>query len=144
MIVETLLVGLVLALLWAEVTDISPGGIIVPGYFALYFDRPLRVAATLAVALLTLAVYKLLVRHLILFGRRRFVLMVLVGAVLAQAWLLILPGVFAAPAGLRVIGWIIPGILASSLARQKVLPTLASLAAVSTLTFAVVRLVELL
>ncbi len=144
MTVETLLVGLVLALLWAEVTDISPGGIIVPGYFALYLDRPLRVAATLAVALLTLAIYKLLVRHLILFGRRRFVLIVLVGAVLAQAWLLIFPGVFAAPAGLRVIGWIIPGILASSLARQKALPTLASLAAVSTLTFAVVRLAGLL
>jgi poly-gamma-glutamate biosynthesis protein PgsC/CapC len=144
MTVETLLVGLVLALLWAEIMDVSPGGIIVPGYFALYLDRPLRVAATLAVALLTLAVYKLLVRHLILFGRRRFVLMVLVGAVLSQAWLLVLPELFAAPAGIRVIGWIIPGILASSLARQRILPTLASLAAVSTLTFAVVRLVALL
>jgi len=144
MTVETLLVGLVLALLWAEIMDVSPGGIIVPGYFALYLDRPLRVAATLAVALLTLAVYKLLVRHLILFGRRRFVLMVLVGAVLSQAWLLVLPELFAAPAGIRVIGWIIPGILASSLTRQKILPTLASLAAVSTLTFAVVRLVALL
>jgi len=144
MIVETLLVGLVLALLWAEITDISPGGIIVPGYFALYLDRPLRAAATLAVALLTLAIYRFLARHLILFGRRRFVLMVLVGAVLSQAWLLVLPRVFAAPIELRVIGWIIPGILASSLARQKVLPTLASLAVVSTLTFAVVRLVSLL
>jgi gamma-polyglutamate biosynthesis protein CapC len=144
MTVETLLVGLVLALLWAEITDVSPGGIIVPGYFALYLDRPLRVAATLAVALLTLAVYKLLVRHVILFGRRRFVLMVLVGAVLSQAWLLFLPELFAAPAGIRVIGWIIPGILASSLARQKILPTLASLAAVSTLTFAVVKLAALL
>ena len=100
-------------------------------------------AATLAVALLTLAAYKILVRHLILFGRRRFVLMVLVGAVLAQAWLL-LSGPSAAPAGLRVIGLIIPGILASSLARQKPVPTLASLAAVSTLTFAVARLVALL
>jgi len=144
MIVETLLVGLVLALLWAEITDLSPGGIIVPGYFALYLDRPLRAAATLAVALLTLAIYRFLARHLILFGRRRFVLMVLVGAVLSQAWLLVLPRVFAAPVELRVIGWIIPGILASSLARQKVLPTLASLAVVSTLTFAVVRLVSLL
>ena len=144
MTVEPLLIGLVLALLWAEVTDISPGGIIVPGYFALYLDRPLRVVATLAVALLTLAIYKVLVRRLILFGRRRFVLMVLVGAVLAQAWLLLLPGLFAAPAGLRVIGWIIPGILASSLTRQKVLPTLASLAVVSTLTFALVKLVALL
>jgi poly-gamma-glutamate biosynthesis protein PgsC/CapC len=144
MIVETLLIGLVLALLWAEITDISPGGIIVPGYFALYLDRPLRAAATLAVALLTLAIYRFLARHLILFGRRRFVLMVLVGAVLSQAWLLVLPRVFAAPVELRVIGWVIPGILASSLVRQKVLPTLASLAAVATLTFAAVRLVSLL
>ncbi len=144
MIVETLLIGLVLALLWAEITDLSPGGIIVPGYFALYLGRPLRAAATLAVALLTLAVYRSLARHLILFGRRRFVLMVLVGAVLSQAWLLVLPGLFDAPLELRVIGWVIPGILASSLVRQKVLPTLASLAAVATMTFAVVRLVSLL
>jgi len=144
MIVETLLIGLVLALLWAEITDVSPGGIIVPGYFALYLGQPLRAAATLAVALLTLAAYKVLVRRLILFGRRRFVLMVLVGAVLSQAWLLVSPGLFAAPAGLRVIGLIIPGILASSLARQKIGPTLASLASVSTLTFAVARLAALL
>jgi len=144
MIIETLLIGLVLALLWTEITDISPGGLIVPGYLALYLGQPARVAATLAAALLALAVYRVLARRLILFGRRRFVLMVLVGAVLAQAWLLLLPGLFAAPAGLRVIGWIIPGILASSLARQKAAPTLASLAAVSTLTFAVARLVAAL
>jgi poly-gamma-glutamate biosynthesis protein PgsC/CapC len=144
MIVETLLIGLVLALLWAEITDLSPGGIIVPGYFALYLDRPLRAATTLAVALLTLAITRFLARRLILFGRRRFVLMVLVGAVLSQIWLLVLPRLFAAPVELRVIGWVIPGILASSLARQKLLPTLASLAAVATLTFAVVRLVSLL
>jgi len=144
MIVETLLIGLVLALLWAEVTDISPGGIIVPGYFAVYLDRPLCAAATLAVALVTLALYRFLARHLILFGRRRFVLMVLVGAVLSQAWLLIAPGLFGAPVELHVIGWIVPGILASSLVRQKFLPTLASLAAVSTLTYAVAGLVALL
>lgn len=144
MVVETLLVGLLLALLWAEVTDVSPGGLIVAGYFALYLDRPLRVAATLAVALLTLALARLLARRLVLFGRRRFVLMVLTGAVLSQAWLVAAPGLFAAPVELRVIGWVVPGILASSLARQKPLPTLASLAAVSSLTFAAVRLAGLL
>jgi hypothetical protein len=57
---------------------------------------------------------------------------------------MVLPRAFDAPVELRVIGWVIPGILASSLARQKPLPTLASLAAVSALTFAVVRLVGLL
>ena len=45
MAVETLLIGLVLALLWTEITDVSPGGLIVPGYFALYLDEPLRAAA---------------------------------------------------------------------------------------------------
>lgn len=144
MTVETLLIGLVLALLWAEITDVSPGGLIVPGYFALYLGQPLRLAATLAAALLTLGLVKLLARHLILYGRRRFVLMVLAGAVLAQAWLVAAPGLFAAPAGLHVVGLIIPGILASSLARQKPVPTLASLVAVSTLTFAVAKLVALL
>ena len=144
MVVETLLIGLVLALLWAELTDISPGGLIVPGYFALYLGQPLRVAATLAVALLTLAAYRILARHLILFGRRRFVLMVLLGAVLAQGWMVLSPGLFAAPAGLRAIGLIIPGILGSSLVRQKAAPTLASLAAVATLTFAVAGLAALL
>ena len=144
MVLETLLVGLVLALLWAELTDISPGGIIVPGYVALYLGQPLRVAATLAAALLTVAAYKLLVRHLILFGRRRFALMVLFGALLSQAWFLALPQLFAAPLELRVIGWVIPGILASNLVRQKPLPTMASLLAVATVTFAVMRLVSLL
>jgi poly-gamma-glutamate biosynthesis protein PgsC/CapC len=143
-ILETLIVGLVLALLWAEITDVSPGGLIVPGYFALYLDQPLRAAATLLVALLTLGAYKLLARRLILFGRRRFVLMVLMGAALSQAWLLAAPGLVAAPAGLRVIGLIIPGILASSLTRQRFVPALASLVAVSTLSFAVVKLVGFL
>jgi len=144
MILETLLIGLVLALLWADFTDVSPGGLIVPGYFALYLDRPLRVIATLAAALLALAVYKLLARHLILFGRRRFVLAVLIGAIVSQAWFLVLPKLLDAPAGLRVIGLIIPGILASNLARQNAAPTLASLAAVSTLTYAVIKLVAAL
>lgn len=142
--VETLLIGLVLALLWAEITDISPGGLIVPGYFALYLGQPLRAAVTLAAALAALAVYRSLVPRLILFGRRRFVLLVLAGAVISQAWSLFLPRALAAPAGLHVIGLIIPGILASSLARQKVLPTLASLLAVSTLTFAAAGLAALL
>lgn len=144
MAVETLLIGLVLALLWAEMTDVSPGGIIVPGYIALCLGQPLRVAATLLAALAALAIFKLLAPRLILYGRRRFVLLVLVGAVLAQAWTLVLPRVFAAPAALHVIGLIIPGILASTLARQKVLPTLASLLAVSTLTFAAAGLAALL
>lgn len=144
MIIETLLVGLVLALLWSELTDISPGGIIVPAYFALHLEHPLRITATLVAALLTVAFYRFLSRHLILFGRRRFVLMILAGAIFAQAWFMALPRLTAVPLELQVVGWIVPGILASNLIRQRCWPTLASLLTVATLTFAVIRLVAFL
>jgi len=142
MVLETLLIGLLLALLYTELTEISPGGLIVPGYIALYLDQPLRVLATLLVAVLALLVYKGLSRYLILFGRRRFVLMVLLGAVLAQAWFFLLPRLFHESLELRAIGWVIPGLLAGSLERQRPLPTLASLATVSILTYFLVRLVS--
>jgi gamma-polyglutamate biosynthesis protein CapC len=139
-IFETLIVGLVIALLYTEATGISPGGLVVPGYIALYLDQPRRVVATLTVALVCLLVYRLLSRRLILFGRRRFVLMILLGVVLAQAWSFAVPYVFQEPLELRVIGWVIPGLLAGSLERQKAGATLASLATVSVLTYFLVRL----
>lgn len=139
---ETLLVGLVLALVYAELTGVSPGGIIVPGYIALHLDRPLRVLATLAAGFLCLALYRLMERFFILYGRRRFVLMIALGAFVAQAWVLVLPRLFAAPLELQVIGWVVPGLIAGNLQRQKPLPTLAGLATVSVVTFFVVRLVS--
>jgi poly-gamma-glutamate biosynthesis protein PgsC/CapC len=142
MVFETLLIGLLLALLYTELTGISPGGLVVPGYMALYFDQPLRILATLVVAAMAFLAYKGLSRYFILFGRRRFVLLVLFGAVLAQAWFFLLPRVFHDPLELRVIGWVIPGLLAGSLERQRPLPTLASLATVSILTYFVVRIVS--
>jgi hypothetical protein len=66
--------------------------------------------------------------------------MILAGVLLAQGWALILPELFSEPIGLRVIGWVIPGILASNLERQKILPTLSSLILVSVLTFFIVRI----
>lgn len=144
MVLETLFIGLVLSLLWAERTDVSPGGIVVPGYCALYLEEPWRAAAALAAALLTLALYRLASRHLILFGRRRFAFMVLTGAVLVQAAMTLLPRWTAAAVELKVIGWVVPGLLASSLVRQKTLPTLASLIAVTGLTRAAILLASLL
>ena len=144
MVFETLLIGLLLALAYAEATRISPGGLIVPGYLALYLDQPLRVAATLAVAGLSILAYRLLSRRLILFGRRRFVLIILFGAVLGQALFFIHPRLFGDPLELRVIGWVIPGLLASNLERQRAVPTLASLITVSVLTYFAARLVPLL
>jgi len=137
---SSLFIGLVLALIYVELTGLSPGGLIVPGYFALYLDQPFRVLATLVVAFLVLGLYRLAFRYFLVFGRRRFVFMILAGAILGQLWAWLLPTLFSEPLGLRVVGWVIPGLLASNLERQRVSYTLASLAIVSVLTFFLVHL----
>ena len=139
MVFETLLIGLVIAVLYVEILDIYPGGIIVPAYIALYLDQPLRILATILIAFLGLYTYRILSRFLILFGKRRFVMLVLLGALWAQIWFLIVPHFFSDPFGLRAIGWLIPGLLANNLEKQKHIPTLASMLIVSIFTYFLVK-----
>ena len=137
----TVIIGVVVALLWVEITGLLPGGIIVPAFLALYLDQPLRAAATIAAALLSLGCYKLLAGRLLLFGRRRFVLLILLGGVFGQLWLIVWPHLGPASLDLRVVGWIIPGLLANNLERQRPWPTLASLAGATVLTYFLAKLV---
>ena len=52
---KILVLGIVLSILFYECTRLSPGGIIVPGYFALCLTTPLRIGYTLVLVLLTWA-----------------------------------------------------------------------------------------
>ena len=137
---ETFFIGLILAALYVEVMGVYPGGIIVPAYLALFLDQPSRILVTVAAALLSLLSYRFLCRSLILFGRRRFVMLILLGALWGQAWFLAAPHLYSAPVELKVIGWVIPGLLANNLERQKFFETLASMFTVSVLVYVVVKL----
>ncbi len=132
---ELTFLGLVLSLIFIGIFGIYPGGIIVPGYLVLFMDQPLRLAATLAVALVTLGIYKLISRRLLLFGRRRFVFLLLLAGclVLLSHWLL--PRLAPVSPEYRVIGWIIPGLIANHLERQGVLLTLLALITVTVATY---------
>jgi poly-gamma-glutamate biosynthesis protein PgsC/CapC len=136
---ETFFVGIIFAALYVEVMDIYPGGIIVPAYLALFLDQPLRILVTVTVALLSLVSYRFLSRSFLLFGRRRFVMLILLGALWGQAWFLLAPHIYSGPVELRVIGWVIPGLLANNLERQKFFQTLASLFTVSVLVYFVMK-----
>lgn len=141
---ETVFIGILLALLYAEILGLYPGGIIVPAFLALTLDQPLRALATVAVACLSLLTYKAAARYFILFGRRRFVVMLLAGGFWAQAWFLLAPQFFPAPSELRVIGLIIPGLLANNLERQRFWPTMASLLTVTVSTYFLAALFRLI
>lgn len=139
---ETLFIGLLVAVLYVEIFGVYPGGIIVPAYIALYLDQPLRVLVTVAIAILCVLLYRILSRFLILFGKRRFVTFIFLGAVLAQIWSVLFPQFFPESFGLRAIGWLIPGLLANNLEKQKFFPTLASLVTVSVFTYVLVQMLQ--
>jgi len=140
---ETIFIGLAVALLYVEATGIYPGGIIVPAFLALSLDHPVRALTTIAVACLSLLIYKMLARYLILFGRRRFVILLFLGGLISQLFTLAVPRLLAAPVEFQVIGLIIPGLLANNLERQRFLPTLASLVTVTAVTYFLAGLVRM-
>jgi poly-gamma-glutamate biosynthesis protein PgsC/CapC len=140
MLLETLLLGMVVSLIWVELMDVYPGGIIVPAYFALFFDQPISMAATLAVSFAALGVYRWLSRYLILFGKRRFVVLILLGALFSQIVRLMLPTLLPVSIDFQIIGWIIPGLLANNLEKQKWLPTLGSLFTAAGVIYGLVRI----
>jgi gamma-polyglutamate biosynthesis protein CapC len=141
---ETAFAGLLLALACIAITGVYPGGIIVPSYLALFLHEPARLAGTLAVAFAAFALYRLASRWLILFGRRRLVFLLLAGGTLAAAMLAALPALFPATLEYRVIGWVIPGLIAHHFDRQGVGVTVAALVTVTVATGMAGRLLLLL
>ncbi|MBS3788015.1 poly-gamma-glutamate biosynthesis protein PgsC [Candidatus Bipolaricaulota bacterium] len=139
MVFESIFVGMLCSLFYVELTGLYAGGIIVPGYIALYLDQPLRIVGTLLVSFLALSIYRLISPYLILYGRRRFLLMLLFGGFLTMTWYRITPGHLPGAMELRVIGWIIPGLIANAFVKQGILETVASMFIVTTITFLLVK-----
>lgn len=141
---EITFIGLLVALLYIGITGWYPGGIIVPSYLVLFVDQPARIAGTLLAALLTLLCFRIASHYLILFGRRRFVFMILVGAIWTLLWLAILPAVLPLSLEFRVIGWVIPGLIANNFERQGVLLTTAALVTVTVVTYLLGRIMQMM
>ena len=137
--------GLVISLLFSELFGLAAGGLVVPGYFAIFLHQPVLIATTIAAALVTHSVVRLLGSFFILYGKRRTVLVILVAYILrmtvditlAEQLLSLMPDQDGATV---VIGYIIPGLIALWFDRQGILETLTTLAAAS----AVVRIILIL
>ena len=123
---EVVLIGVAVSLLFAEFTGLSPAGFVVPGYIALSLQSPIRVGYTLVVALLAWGSGKLLNRWMILYGRRRFAVLILLTYVLNA----IIVGIGILPFDPGMIGAVIPGIIANEFEKQGITKSLLSLAVV--------------
>lgn len=125
---ELLLTGIIISLFFTEFTGLSPGGIIVPAYFAMYSYDPKRLIWTVLLAVLSVVLVKFLSRFMILYGRRRFAVYVLTGIFLRY----VLGSAFLGAS--FSIGYLIPGILGRDMEKQGMILTLASLGIVTLVT----------
>ncbi len=119
--------GLTASLMFGELFGIAAGGMVVPGYMALYASRPIDVGLTLLAAFLTYGVMVGLSQIAIVYGRRRIALTILIGYVIGMAFSWGIGSQFGSMTESAVIGFIIPGLIAIWYQRQGVLETTISL-----------------
>jgi len=117
--------GVILSLLFSEMLGASAGGIVVPGYIAMYLHRPTLIIGTIAVSLATLIIINIISSFSLLYGKRRMVLSILIGFILGWATRnIIFVNVTIYDLKMQSIGYIIPGLIANWMERQGIFRTL--------------------
>ena len=115
--------GIFLSLILSESLGVTAGGIIVPGYIALYLHQPMQVVVTFLVAILVWAIIQGMANVMFLYGKRRIVLALILGfffGYISRNFLYLSEDI----GSVAVIGNIIPGLIANWMDRQGIIRTL--------------------
>ena len=136
--VLALSLGLLFALVCYLITNLSPGGMITPGWLALILiANPKLVLVVGAVVLLTYAAMLGIQRVVILYGKRLFASVVLVAVFLQVTAVVFVLKQFPQDFDETTLGFIVPGLIAYQLIRQPVGATLISTASVTVLAYVI-------
>ncbi len=114
--------GMVLSWLCYELFGVTAGGLVVPGYLAFFITSPQRLLITFGLAYAVVGLTRFLQRYLVLYGRRRFVVTVLLGFTLNALWreAAVLSSELTE---FYAVGFIIPGLLAHEMDRNGITAT---------------------
>ena len=141
-------IGMVLSLLATETLGVTAGGIIVPVYIAMHMDpeHSIMIAATFGISIITFLIIKTLSHFILIYGKRRLVLALLLGFLLGyftrsdnNLFSDLIKG-----GDLVVIGNIIPGLIANWMDRQGVLRTICTVLIISSITRLIIITLEIL
>lgn len=139
MLQTAVVISIVLGFLSSEFLGILSGGMISAGYLAFYFEQPYRIISTLSMAIIICLIVKLLQRYIILFGRRRFMLTILLSIFLSQivdGSLILLAGINA---DFRLVGYIISGLIANDMEKQGIFKTIIAIVIISGLIWLIIH-----
>lgn len=141
MITELFLIGLVVGFLFYEFVGISPGGVIAPAYFALFIFQPGKMAITVLLSFIIFYILKMLSTRLIIYGRRRLLMALLLSIFLKMIIDIYIQPINMLKLDLQSIGYIIPGLIANEMTRQKVVPTILSLGIVTIIIYQIAQFI---
>ncbi len=135
MLYSSVALSIILSFISTEFVGVLTGGMISAGYLAYYFNSPTRIISTLFVAILITLAIKVLKNFLILYGRRRFMLSVLLSIFFVYVFQKMYFYLSAFDVDLRIIGYIIPGLIANDMEKQGIVKTILSLLAISSIIY---------
>lgn len=124
---DIVVLGVIVSIIFAEMTGFTPAGLVVCGYLVMNLKSSERILFTLVMVFCTWAVVRLIGSFTILYGRRSFAMMVLVSFLLN--WLAGVLGLMSLQTGM--IGCLVVGIIAREFERQGIWQSLLALAVVT-------------
>jgi gamma-polyglutamate biosynthesis protein CapC len=133
-----LAIGLLFALVCYLTTNLSPGGMITPGWLALTLvEDPRKVAVIAAVTVVTYLGLRGLQRAVILYGKRLFAAVMMLSVLLSTGLFLVVQRDYPLIFAHETLGFVIPGLVAYQLVRQPPVATVLATSAVSLTSYGV-------
>ncbi len=119
----TLVIGVIVGMLIYQRTHLTLGGVIIPGYFALFITHPTHIIVTLFIAAATYYIlHRIVLPRKMIWGRQLMEAEILI-AILLQTlwtWLMYLTGQFTSASSLFIgAGIVLSGVIAHDMTRQK-------------------------
>ncbi len=132
--------SVILGFLSTELLGLGTGGLVSAGYLALFADQPYRLVSTLFLSLVVYLLTRLLSRFIIIYGSRRFMVTMLLS--LIGTWTIgkMFYYLSAIPQDFRIIGYIVPGLVANDMLKQGVAKTFAMVLVITFIVRAVLML----
>ena len=140
MLRTAVVLSVLLGFIGSEFLGILSGGLVSAGYISFYINQPARVASTLLMAVAICLIVRALGHVIILFGRRRFILTMLVSILLTQILESILIVTSSVDIDMRIIGYIIPGLIANDMEKQGIFKTLIMISACAAIIWLVLNI----
>ena len=107
-----------------EAFSLLAGGMVSAGYLCLFLEQPLRILTTLLLAIVVYLLTRLISRFVILYGRRRFMLVIVLSLLFGWVIEQFLLGIALIPQDIRIIGHVVPGLIANDMYKQGIGRTL--------------------